>query len=102
MSRRPGSDAGVTRPFAARTAELLHIVSGPYVIALWLEHESTNTTRRDVEADLAAKEQVISPGTKLRTPSQKLRQFRASDSLMRFLQTLKLCIELAGHLRRRP
>jgi len=48
-------------------------------------HESTNTTHRYVEADLAMKEKALA---RLDAPDTKLRRFRASDSLMRFLQTL--------------
>ena len=55
------------------------------VIALWLGHESTNTTHRYVEADLAMKEKALA---RLEAPETKLRRFRAADSLMRFLQTL--------------
>jgi integrase len=55
------------------------------VIALWLGHESTNTTHRYVEADLATKEKALA---RLEAPDTKLRRFRVSDSLMRFLQTL--------------
>ena len=55
------------------------------VIALWLGHESTNTTHRYIEADLAMKEKALA---RLEEPDTKLRRFRASDSLMRFLQTL--------------
>ena len=55
------------------------------VIALWLGHESTNTTHRYVEADLAMKTKALA---RLQEPNTKLRRFRASDSLMRFLETL--------------
>ncbi len=55
------------------------------VIALWLGHESTTTTHRYVEADLAMKEKALA---RLQAPDTKLRQYRAPDSLMRFLQTL--------------
>jgi len=55
------------------------------VIALWLGHESTNTTHRYVEADLAMKEKALA---RLKPPDTKLRRFRASDSLMKFLQAL--------------
>ena len=55
------------------------------VIALWLGHESTNPTHRHVEADLAMKEKALA---RLEAPDTKLRRIRASDSLMRFLQTL--------------
>jgi hypothetical protein len=55
------------------------------VIALWLGHESTNTTHRYVEADLAMKHKALA---RLEAPATKMRPFRASDALMRFLQTL--------------
>ena len=55
------------------------------VIALWLGHESTNTTHRYVEANLAMKEKALA---RLEAPDTKLRRFRAPDSLMRFLQSL--------------
>ena len=55
------------------------------VIALWLGHESTNTTHRYVEADLAMKEKALA---RLEEPGTKMRRFRAPDSLMRFLQML--------------
>ena len=55
------------------------------VIALWLGHESANTTHRYVEADLAMKQKALA---RLEAPDTKLRRFRASDALLRFLQTL--------------
>ena len=55
------------------------------VIALWPGHESTNITHRYVEADLAMKQKALA---RLEAPATKIRPFRASDALMRFLQTL--------------
>lgn len=55
------------------------------VIALWLGHESTTTTHRYVEADLAMKEKALA---RLEAPDTKMRRYRAPDALMRFLQTL--------------
>ena len=55
------------------------------VIALWLGHESTTTTHRYVEADLAMKEKALA---RLEAPDIAIRRFKAPDSLMRFLQTL--------------
>jgi hypothetical protein len=55
------------------------------VIALWLGHESTPTTHRYVEVDLAMKKKALA---RLEAPDTKVRRFRAPDSLMRFLQTL--------------
>ena len=55
------------------------------VIALWLGHESPNTTHHYVEADLGIKERALA---RLEGPDTKMRPFRASDSLTQFLQTL--------------
>lgn len=55
------------------------------VIALWLGHESTNTTHRYVEANLAMKEKALA---RLEEPDTTLRRFRASDALLKFLQGL--------------
>lgn len=55
------------------------------VIALWLGHESTTTTHRYVEADLAMKEKALA---RLQEPDTKMRHFHPKDSLMRFLQNL--------------
>jgi integrase len=55
------------------------------VIALWLGHESTTTTHRYVEADLAMKEKALA---RLEAPDTKMLRYRAPDSLMRFLQGL--------------
>ena len=63
------------------------------VIALWLGHESTTTTHRYVEADLAMKEKALA---RLEARDTKMGRYKAPDSLLRFLQTLSLCAELAG------
>jgi integrase/recombinase XerD len=55
------------------------------VIALWLGHESTQTTHGYVEADLATKQQVLE---KVTPAGQKVRRFKADDALLRFLATL--------------
>ena len=52
------------------------------VIALWLGHESTQTTHGYIEADLALKEKARS---KVAPASQKAKRFRADDELLRFL-----------------
>lgn len=75
-------------PHTLRHTTAMHLLQSgvPFnVIALWLGHESTNTTHRYVEADLAMKETALA---RLEPPDTKLRRFRASDSLLRFLQTL--------------
>jgi hypothetical protein len=63
------------------------------VIALWLGHESMNTTHRYVEANMAMKEKALA---RLESPNTKIRRFRAPDALMRLLQSLQLCAGGAG------
>ncbi len=55
------------------------------VIALWLGHESTTTTHRYVEADLAMMEKALA---RLEAPHTQMGRYKAPDSLLRFLQTL--------------
>ena len=55
------------------------------VIALYLGHESIETTHIYVQADLAMKERALSKITPEATPLQR---FRAGDSLLAFLQSL--------------
>ncbi|MBK5204133.1 MAG: site-specific integrase [Polaromonas sp.] len=75
-------------PHTLRHTSAMHLLQSgvPFnVIALWLGHESTTTTHRYVEADLAMKEKALG---RLEAPDTKLRRYQAPDSLMRFLQTL--------------
>lgn len=75
-------------PHTLRHTTAMHLLQSgvPFnVIALWLGHESTTTTHRYVEADLAMKQKALA---RLEAPDTKMRWFRAPDSLMRFLQTL--------------
>jgi len=55
------------------------------VIALWLGHESVNTTHRYVEADLAMKEKALARLDELNT---KMRRYRPTDQLMAFLRQM--------------
>lgn len=55
------------------------------LIALWLGHESVNTTHRYVEANLQMKEEVLS---RLEAPDTRFKRFRATDDLLNFLKTL--------------
>jgi site-specific recombinase XerD len=57
----------------------------PEVIALWLGHESFNTTRQYVEANLAMKQQALE---KIVPPKNKAQRFRPDDKLLRFLESL--------------
>jgi integrase/recombinase XerD len=55
------------------------------VIALWLGHESIETTHIYVEADLAMKERALSA---LQAPSVKPLRFRPSEDVLAFLNGL--------------
>lgn len=55
------------------------------LIALWLGHESMETTHMYVEADLAMKERALE---KLSPPGVKPVRFKADDQLLSFLATL--------------
>lgn len=75
-------------PHTLRHSTAMHLLQSgvPFnVIALWLGHESTNTTHRYVEANLEMKEKALA---RLDAPDVKLKRFRASDELLKFLQTL--------------
>ncbi len=75
-------------PHTLRHTTAMHLLQSgvPFnVIALWLGHESTNTTHRYVEANLEMKEKALA---RLEAPDIKLKRFRATDDLMKFLQTL--------------
>jgi len=86
-ARAPSLAKKRVSPHTLRHTTAMHLLQSgvPFnVIALWLGHQSTNTTHRYVEADLAMKEKALA---RLEPPDTKLRRFRASDSVMRFLQT---------------
>ncbi len=55
------------------------------VIALWLGHESPETTHHYVEADLTVKERALA---KLHEPAAKIQRYRAPDALINFLRAL--------------
>jgi len=55
------------------------------VIALWLGHESIETTSVYVHANLAMKEKALAKVTPIGTRFQR---FRASDQLLAFLESL--------------
>ena len=54
-------------------------------IALWLGHESVNTTHRYVEANLEMKQKALA---RLDEPKTKMRRYRPADELLKFLQQL--------------
>jgi integrase len=55
------------------------------VIALWLGHESVETTQIYLDADLALKEQVLA---KTKPPKGKPGRYRPDDDLLAFLKGL--------------
>lgn len=87
-AKEPGLLKKAVSPHTLRHTTAMHLLQSgvPFnVIALWLGHESMNTTHRYVEANLAMKEEALA---RLEPPSTKMGRFRAPDALMRFLQTL--------------
>jgi len=87
-AHQPGLASKHVSPHIIRHPTAMHLLQSgvPFnVIALWLGHESTNTTHRYVEADLSMKQKALA---RLTPPDVKLRRFRPSDSPMRFLQAL--------------
>ncbi len=55
------------------------------VIALWLGHESVETTQIYLEATLAMKERALSKATPLRSKSKR---YQPGDQLLAFLNSL--------------
>lgn len=64
---------------------LLHAGTDRSTIALWLGHESIETTEIYLHADLATKERAIAKTAPLRTRQAR---YRPPDALLSFLQTL--------------
>ena len=55
------------------------------VIALWLGHESVETTQMYLHADMRLKEKVLSRTTPLKVRSGR---YRPTDNLLAFLESL--------------
>jgi site-specific recombinase XerD len=75
-------------PHTIRHTTAMHLLQSGVafsVIALWLGHESTTTTHRYVEANLAMKDKALA---RLQQPDTKMRRYRPPDALMQFLQAL--------------
>ncbi|MDO9571960.1 MAG: tyrosine-type recombinase/integrase [Hydrogenophaga sp.] len=84
----PGLLKKAISPHTLRHTTAMHLLqsSVPFnVIAVWLGHESMNTTHRYIEANLAMKEKALA---RLEPPNTKMGKFQAPDALMRFLQSL--------------
>lgn len=65
--------------------DLLHNGVDQAVIALWLGHESVETTQVYIHADMRLKEQVLS---RLAAPETTLGRYRPGDTLLAFLEAL--------------
>lgn len=75
-------------PHTLRHTTAMHLLQSGVditVIAIWLGHESTETTHLYVEANLAMKEKALSKIEEMPIPSLR---FRADDDLLRFLEQL--------------
>ena len=75
-------------PHTFRHTTAMHLLQGgvsPEVIALWLGHESPNTTHLYVEADLTMKRQALQV---LAPPKDKRAAKMENDPLLRFLEAL--------------
>jgi site-specific recombinase XerD len=87
-AEQPSLQTKRVSPHTLRHTTAMHLLQSGVsfnVIALWLGHESTNTTHRYVEANLEMKEKALA---RLEAPDVKLKRFHADDDLMKFLQTL--------------
>jgi integrase/recombinase XerD len=78
-------DPHVLRHTAAM--ELLQAGVDRSVIALWLGHESIETTQMYLDADLTLKEKALSKTTPLPDPKSTQR-YRPDDQLLAFLKSL--------------
>jgi site-specific recombinase XerD len=75
-------------PHIVRHTTAMHLLQSGVecsVIALWLGHESLETTHIYLEADLATKETALG---KLAPPGTTVRRFKATDALLNFLAKL--------------
>ena len=75
-------------PHTIRHTTAMHLLQSGVafsVIALWLGHESTSTTHRYVEANLAMKETALA---RLQEPETKMRRYHPPDAVMQFLHAL--------------
>jgi integrase/recombinase XerD len=75
-------------PHVLRHTTAMHLMQSGVdmaVIALWLGHESIETTHKYVEADLATKERALD---RIAPKDQKARRFKPDDKLMAFLLSI--------------
>jgi len=75
-------------PHLIRHTTAMHLLQSgvaPTVIALWLGHESVETTHVYIEADLSMKEDAL---RKTKEPAMEQVRFRPDDALLSFLESL--------------
>jgi len=75
-------------PHLIRHTSAMHLLQAGVdmaVIALWLGHESIETTHIYVEADLAIKERALE---RIAPANCSVRRFKADDTLLAFLASL--------------
>ncbi len=75
-------------PHTIRHTTAMHLLQSGVdlsVIALWLGHESPDTTHMHLEADLKMKEKAL---TKLNEPNKRQERFKPKDELLHFLDSL--------------
>jgi integrase/recombinase XerD len=75
-------------PHTLRHTTAMHLLQSGVditVIALWLGHESTETTHHYVEADLAMKDEALKKLEEIPVPKGR---YRAGDELLQFLEGL--------------
>jgi integrase/recombinase XerD len=75
-------------PHTVRHATALHLLQSGVdisVIALWLGHESIETTHIYLEVDLKTKERALE---KLAPAGQTVRRYKAEDEVLAFLSSL--------------
>jgi site-specific recombinase XerD len=65
--------------------DLLHHGVDQAVIALWLGHESIETTQVYIHADMTLKEKALA---KMSNPSVKSGRYKPDDKLLSFLENL--------------
>ena len=75
-------------PHTIRHTTAMHLLQSgcdAQTLALWLGHESPNTTHQYVEADLAMKQRALA---RLHEPDAAAHRYKVPDSLMQFLKSL--------------
>lgn len=85
---QPGLRGKRITPHLVRHSTAMHLLQSGVdiaVIALWLGHESIETTHIYVEADLATKERALAKLTPAEGPVPR---FRTADSVLAFLESL--------------